>query len=548
MTKELVEIKNLLAIPPEKRLKTILNAKDPAALVQAMPEEEAWLTIKKTGDNDALPILALTSKDQLQYIIDIELWKRDNFKEDESLHWLNLIKECGSKKVMQWVHETDPETVILVFKKFVTVQKKENQEDNPLEREWPGELPPSTVDGVYFFQALTQKADDVIRPIMETIAKSDHEFFMRLCEEIISELTCNVEETAFSWRTKRLADKGFCSIEESLEVYKYLNDRQIASLPKRNELNLEDLRKPAFVPLALGGESYPILMLALAELKNDPISEEIVIEMLRLANKVLIADGRPITPETIDASLKKVMGYVNIGLERLSGSDSHKAGVVLKERWTTHLFQIGFSEISKLRQLARKFMTSGWPSKTEEDISLLDEPAASRITNVLRKKPLYYSTDSMENPLREFRSIDEIREIERSIERAEYLGRLFMDVFKISPAELKSLTIDRENMTFTNALLTIWAKGSVSGQYKFAPLTEKEFNSVLKKAKPDSGAKFFEWIIKHQPNVNSQEEKHLKSIVEDCFNKFNDEFGELSGKHPSDWRFVQSIWVIPSAD
>ena len=98
MTKELKPFKDILGLPPEKRLEAVLNSSNPAALVRSMPEEEVWLTIKKLGPHDALAILANTSVEQVQYILDIEFWKKDRFIPEQSLTWLSHLKDCGEDR------------------------------------------------------------------------------------------------------------------------------------------------------------------------------------------------------------------------------------------------------------------------------------------------------------------------------------------------------------------------------------------------------------------------------------------------------------------
>ncbi len=558
---QLVEVKRILSLPIEDRIDAIIHSPNPAELVHAMPEEQVWLTIKKLGERESLSLIALTSVDQLQYILDVELWKKDRHAEARSLEWLSLLKECGDKKVLQWAREADSDSVVLTFLEHVHIEKKQAQDDDPLEREWLEEFPVITMDGMYYFQALSQAADEVVRPVLAALAKDDHEFFQKLCEVVISELRSNLEEEAFSWRTKRLSEKGFVSLEEALSVYSYLNDRQIASLPRRSAVESTTTVKQPVYPLALGGESYPIFMLALSGIKDERLKENIFNELAAIANKVIVADGRAITPETIESSLKKVMGFVNIGLERLSGADPHKAATVLNERWLLHLFQVGFSVVSKLRQMARKFVTAGWPSAVGGDLNLLDEPLALSVHGVLKKRPMYFAEENAEGEYRDFKSIDEVREVERYIERAEYIGSLFANVFKLSPADVQVAVEGREDFHWSNVLLNIWAKGSATGNYKFSPVTEDEMQKVLKNSwsssdmessirsfKTDIADKFLHWLFERQPKMNSNDEKHCRIFVEECFNKFLEEFGELLGDEPLDSRYIQSIWVVPKID
>lgn len=546
------KIDSILLQSPQERLKNILASKDAAALVQKMPEEELWLLIKKAGERESLPLLAMATAEQTQFILDIESWKKDRINEDNLLEWLRLLKECGTKKVLQWAHETDADSVVLTFKQFLCIDKRQTSEDDPLERNWPSQFPPATMDGMYYYQALSQPADDIVRPIFELIAQDNHDYFMRLCDAMISDLRTNLEESAYSWRTKRLCDKGFVPLEEALSVYSFLNVSQIASLPKRMRGRSDEALKAPVYPLALGGESYPILMLAFSGLKDIELKEDVMFEIAAAANKVLIADGRPINPDTLEASLKKVMGFVNIGLERMSGADTNKARDVLKERYIKNLFQVGYSTVAHLRQTARKFMNHGWPASVDRNLALLDEPAASMIHGALLKIPRYASFEVPENPLREFKSIDEVREVERNIERADYIGRMFNDVFKISPTNVLTLVPEREIFTWSNALMTIWAKGIATGHYNFAPLSEREFLSVIKKMNSRdklvaAGAKFANWLVERQSKASASEEKICRRLVDECVAKFLDEFADLSPNEVPDWRFIQSVWMIPNA-
>ena len=106
------KIKKILDLPFEERIDAVIHSPDPSALVHAMPEEEVWLTIKKLGERDALSLIALTSTDQLQYILDVELWKKDRHLGEKSLHWLALLRDCGDKKVLQWAREADADAPV----------------------------------------------------------------------------------------------------------------------------------------------------------------------------------------------------------------------------------------------------------------------------------------------------------------------------------------------------------------------------------------------------------------------------------------------------
>jgi len=537
----------------ETSIAEILSSKHPQELVRNLPEEEVWFEIKKGSPEQAIELLSYTTKEQLQYMLDIELWKKDLLDEEAAVEWINLISNCGRKKIMEWARETDLGTVVLLLKRFVEVKKRESSDDNPLEKGWKGNLPPVTFDNIYFFQPLNDTPSHAIERIMDTLAKGDYEFYTKICEAIIHELESNLEEEAYSWRGKRLLDKGFVPFDEAASVYKYWSDKEIKRIPGRGGHKTESVKAPPVYPLTAFGEDYPLFMLALAEIKEDELFESLNFEMAALANKMLSAEGRRIRPESVASVLKKAFGYVNIGLEHLSGADPKKAANILKEMWVVHLFQVGYSVVARARQNAKKFITNGWPRIVERDISLLDIETGLIISAVCRQKPIYFCGVPPEKPYRDFRSVDDVREVERRIEEADYIGRLFIDTFRLDPIKLKSVAVDKENISFSVALLTIWANGMAVKDYKLSPLTEAEFAKVLKKVFGKKEFEFFindfyRWLLKRQPSITNVEERFLKNFVDKSFKRFSEEFSEIDDYDEIDARFVDSVWIIRAAD
>ena len=85
----------LLTMPPEKALDQILTYPQPAALVHAFPEEDLYFLIHEIGPQDALPLIALASGKQLEYLLDQEIWQRDRLHIDTIGDWLErFLQSC----------------------------------------------------------------------------------------------------------------------------------------------------------------------------------------------------------------------------------------------------------------------------------------------------------------------------------------------------------------------------------------------------------------------------------------------------------------------
>ena len=67
----------LHGLPGDVIVDRILDSDKPRELVESMPSEDFFWLIKKVGVDDCLPVLELASAEQWQYVLDLEIWKRD---------------------------------------------------------------------------------------------------------------------------------------------------------------------------------------------------------------------------------------------------------------------------------------------------------------------------------------------------------------------------------------------------------------------------------------------------------------------------------------
>jgi hypothetical protein len=66
------QVEIALSLPPRERLELLLHAPAPMALVRALPDFEAYLTVREIGPSDALPFLSLASATQLLHLMDLD--------------------------------------------------------------------------------------------------------------------------------------------------------------------------------------------------------------------------------------------------------------------------------------------------------------------------------------------------------------------------------------------------------------------------------------------------------------------------------------------
>ncbi len=84
-------------------LERILQEQNPRKIVEALPAGDLHWVVKKIGTGDCLPVLELATPDQWQYLLDLEVWDRDEINPAEALAWLKLLFEADSGRTIRWL-------------------------------------------------------------------------------------------------------------------------------------------------------------------------------------------------------------------------------------------------------------------------------------------------------------------------------------------------------------------------------------------------------------------------------------------------------------
>jgi len=220
----------VIRAPFKDRMDLILMSDDPKALVQDLPEEELYWTIKERGRSDSLAIISRTTHDQFQYLIDVDCWNRDQIDFNNIAEWYILLGKCNETKVVEWFENADERFLISTLKRFMGIFKLEEESDILEEYE---DMPNDTFDNVYYFQFVDEDTKLVLMPLLGVLYRYDSSFFYSLINAILYEFTAESDEDAFRWRQVRMSEKGFPEIDEALEVYQFVSDRDIEKLREK---------------------------------------------------------------------------------------------------------------------------------------------------------------------------------------------------------------------------------------------------------------------------------------------------------------------------
>lgn len=419
---ESLQIKNtissILSLQGRERMEAILSLDHAREVFQSLPEEEAYLTIKEIGEHDSLPLLSLMSGEQCQYLLDLELWKGYEFRPERVEHWLPILLACEEEALEEWLKKIDLDTLLLLLKKHIQVHLGE-REDLSSQEEHP---PFFTLDGTYFIEVLRPSLQESIERLLRLLAAQDLSFYWRILEQVQSEIEAELEERALHFREARLEDRGFPRMDDAISLYQYLNPKRLRQMMERKEIHLPGLptEPPPSFPMILQGQKL-FFSLCLKEVERGALVDRLKMELAYMTNQVMVADQ----PERIDLStlqggLRKVGGYLSVGLEWLTGGEISKAKALIEEIPLKFIFQVGYGASLELKWRAERIWERGWFSENQVPLSFLDSPWGERMEGLIkRKRPLFYDENKME--FREFRSYAEIRSLHKDLDQIELL-------------------------------------------------------------------------------------------------------------------------------
>jgi hypothetical protein len=197
-----------------RRLDVVLDARDPQALVRALPADELYLVIREIGLGDAAPLVQLASPAQFKVFLDLAAWSHETLDPRKILPWLRAARSGASlepKAAARWARKLaalDRELLFLVLRDAVRLHDLEEDPDPEFESDRFMRTP----EGRYVVEFLVDGVEYVaIRGVLDDLYAEDPFMATRLLSAIRSDLPSELEETALRWRAGRVRPRSACA-------------------------------------------------------------------------------------------------------------------------------------------------------------------------------------------------------------------------------------------------------------------------------------------------------------------------------------------------
>jgi hypothetical protein len=544
--------KEILSLSGSVALNRILALAHPEEFVRNMAHVDFYWVVKKIGEEDVLPILQMASSEQWQFLLDLELWKKDRLDLRQAGDWMSRLLQADPARLVQWLLNEGEYFAYLYLSKMLQVETKskdEVQEDVP-----EGFI---TLDGVHYLKILDPGHEEILRSLLQHLAAKDYLRYQSVLSGLSGVVPAEVEEEMYRRRNVRLAEDGFLPYEEAVAVYTalkkdLLKEKPTAAVAYSGPAG-EERAAPPLMPILHVSENH--LMVETMKRSGDPLLlDRVGLEFAGLCSQLFSAEGlSENTPEALVQTVRKAAGYVNVGLERWCRRDLALCEKVLRGNTLLDIFRSGFTLALEMRWEAEQWLKKAWFARRGFRPAFWEEEWGATLIGVVQRRPLLFDRSRKEEPYRAFENLEEVETCRRTIRRLMVLDRLLETLVDRHPLEEK--WSKDPLFTFHSLLFNYWARKQLGFTPGFAPLSLDQVRALFKVLRPGAEQPpfgmpgFKEVFVKDfmacAPDSESADRALLEDTLGVLWDKFTEEYA-LVGMADLDGRFLRFILSSPS--
>ena len=562
-----------MSIPEQVRCVQSLRGKEQMDLLtlsrhavevaRLLPEEDIYFMVKEVGEEDALPVLAIISEKQLQYLFDMEWWRGDKFLPQKALDWLLLMETANDQQLLHWILTEDFDQKVMLLQALIKVFKKDEMTD---QYDGVEELEHFTLDGVIDIFLKVAEAAPLLKNLFKLLYSEDQKVFYALMEAVIWYPVTPTVEESYRWWRSRVEEKGILSYDEAIEVYSLLDADSLKLEAPSHEVFVDPEAPYAVAPVhpLTDTDSSTFFGQCLAMMKNHGRVNAICGELMYLANKVMVADQQEFgNMDSHHETMRKVLGYINIGLELGAGGDIAKGEALLNQTWMQSLFQVGYAGIMRLKWEGEKLIKeNGILLEYLLTPGYMDHLAAS-VTRfpkigVMRTE----ETEEVETNVewRNLETLQDIQVLENFLILARFHVRFARQSLDLSLEKIQQyleearFPANKEELDIIALTLTALARFTLFKQIECQPLLPEGGRSFLqaifhigiyqdesKVVNDDILQAFRERLLETSLAWTSEDKERLDHLLQTCVATLQSQFGRVDPSGKIEWQYTRGL-------
>ncbi|TDJ52647.1 MAG: hypothetical protein E2O42_06475 [Nitrospina sp.] len=557
------QVRSVQMLRGQEQLDLLILSRQTEQVVRLLPEEDIYYMIKEIGEEDAIPVLALLSTKQLQYVFDMEWWRGDKFVPQNALDWLRWVAKANDQLLLDWILTEDFDLKVMVLQSLIKVFKPDEMTD---QYDGVEDLEHFTLDGVFDIFVKVPDAAPLLKNLFKLLYADHQKVFFALMEAVIWYPITPTVEVAYRWWRSRVEEKGIVGYEEAIGVYSLLDSDSLKLDAAPQEAFEEQGSAYAMAPVYPLADTDPATFFGqcLAMLKNHKRVNALCWELMYVANKVMVADRQDFTHIDIRHEImRKVLGYINIGLELGAGGDIAKGEALLNQTWMQSLFQVGYAGVMRLKWegeklvkehglLLEQVLTPGYMDHLAAAVSRFPE-----IGVTFTEEPEEAETNIQ---WRNLESLQDIQTLENFLNLANFYVRFARQSLGLSLEQISQYLEEarfpenKEDLDIKMLTLTALARFALFKEIGCQPLLPEGARSFLqiifhvgifkdesRVVNEDIVKAFKERLLTTSLAWTGEDRERLDQLLQECVHMLGTQFGRLDPKKTIEWQFTRGL-------
>ena len=462
------ELSRILMCTLSERARGIIDSPYTKQIMEQLPPQDAYVVIKESWGMDSQILLQYVPAETVCRFIDLDCWDRDSFSVDSVMEWLLELYNASFENLVQAFETLDLEILVLMFQSYIEVVHV-----RPTDEHIPDLIDEGfeSLDNTYFYRITSE--DDrshFVKEMLSILFTHEQELYASILEAVMYEMRTTMEEASYEHRSLRLMEMGFPSPDEAIEVYRHVQPEKLLDqgiVKEKTPVITKHLHMLPEVYLDQFSRGGSLLVRSLDK-TSEETRERFTYEMIYLANKLVMADYRPLNDtQGIRLSMEKASSMATLGLCVAMREKGLPAESILNSINAETLFSLGYNMIY-VQQRRLKLLLN------DIERSMIPEHLRELTDGLLRKRPLYRD--------REFTSIEELDEVSLLMGRMEAMIAVMAHLNWESRIPDLSGTntgagIDMESIILTSLPVNIMGK-----ETGFRPISREELIGFLSRA------------------------------------------------------------------
>ena len=214
-----------MAKKPRDRMEALLSVPDTASAVQALSDMEFYELYHAVGPGDAGALVEYGSAEQVQTCLDLDIWRGDQMSDVALMPWVEQLLSVPDDQFRELWNHLDPEVMALYLHRNIHLYVSEDRND---EVEIPDEASKNvaqTPDFLYWvaYPEDDDKAEQLRQLVDRLYAVFGVEKAWSILEGMHWEMSTDLEENAYHFRTERIRELGFMPRDEAASLFATLD-------------------------------------------------------------------------------------------------------------------------------------------------------------------------------------------------------------------------------------------------------------------------------------------------------------------------------------